>query len=113
VGGIAEISISDALQKLKQGSTLFLDARSPEDFQASHIPSAINLPESEKDAWLDKFMSETDPNTALLVYCSDIHCHLAKDLAETLQFSGFERIYLMKDGLAEWRKQGLPTEKSD
>jgi rhodanese-related sulfurtransferase len=112
-GGIVEISISDALQQLKQGNVFFLDARSPEDFQAAHISGARNLPESEKDVWLDKFISETDPNTALMVYCSDVHCHLAKDLAETLQFSGFERIYLMKDGLAEWQKQGLPTEKDD
>ncbi len=113
MGAIPEISISDALQKLKQDDIFFLDARPPEDFQISHIRGARNLPEAEKDVWLDGFMSETDPDTALLVYCSDVRCHLAKDLAETLQFAGFKHIVYMKAGLAEWQKQGLPTEQGD
>lgn len=111
--GIKEISVLNAFEKLKQGSTVFVDARSPEDFRKLRIRGAISLPESEKDAWLERVMQEMAPDTPLIAYCSDSLCHLAQDLTETLVLAGFQNVRTMKAGLKEWESQGLPMESGD
>jgi rhodanese-related sulfurtransferase len=110
---IQEISVKHAVQKLNTPAVLFVDARSADEYSASHVESAVNLPQNETDDWLDRIMTEIDPQTFIITYCSDRHCHLAKDLADTLHMAGFNRVYYLKEGLAEWEKQGHPVVKDD
>jgi rhodanese-related sulfurtransferase len=110
---VSEITVRDALQALKQGHAQFVDARSPEDFQRLHIRSARNLPEMQKDIWLNSVMSDWDPDTFLIVYCGNRDCHLAGDLSVLLLAAGFNHVFYMKAGLAEWQRQGLPTETGE
>lgn len=110
---ISEILVDNAVQKLNTNSVVFVDARSADEYSACHIESAINLPENETDDWLDRVMTEIDPRTMIITYCSDVHCHLAKDLAATLHMAGFNRVYYLKEGLMEWKNQGYPVVQDD
>ncbi|MGE5618662.1 MAG: rhodanese-like domain-containing protein, partial [Sphingomonadaceae bacterium] len=38
---------NQAKRKYDEGSALFVDVRSPQEYEASHIPGAINIPKSE------------------------------------------------------------------
>jgi len=109
--GPAEISVDEAVQRFKAGKTLFTDSRSSDDYAAGHIKGAVNLPDHEFDAFIDKFLSETEPETEIVTYCDGQNCSLCEDLAEKLFSAGFEHIFYIKNGLTLWREGGHPVEQ--
>ena len=103
-----EISIERAVTLYRQGNTLIIDARSPDEFEAGHIGGAVNLPESAFDQWIGEFIENTPPETPIITYCAGGACQLAPKLAEKLQMVGFERAYYLIDGWGKWQAIGMP-----
>jgi rhodanese-related sulfurtransferase len=108
---IFTVNIDQALSEFNKKETLFVDARSYEDFSAGHIKSAINLPNKEFDEWITKAINEIDPKTKIVVYCESIHCPEAKELAKKLITTGFENVLYYPGGFEEWIEYKLPVEK--
>lgn len=61
-----QISETDARTKLKNGA-LLVDVRTPAEFNAGHLPDAINLPLDEIEAKLPRRVK--DKNQAVLLHC--------------------------------------------
>lgn len=105
---IENVTIEQALRLYTLKSAIFVDARSTADFHRSHIPNAMNIPLKEFDNFLESIL--TFPlDTLIVTYCIGIECNSSHELAMILTQFGFTRVFVMKDGLSEWTKRGLPV----
>ena len=63
---IQRVSIDEAKAALESGAAVFVDVRSVEDYQASHISGAVNIPSEELEARL----GELDKTQWIITYCT-------------------------------------------
>ncbi len=63
---IQRVSIDEAKSALDSGTAVFVDVRSEEAFQASHISGAVNIPSEELEARL----GELDKAKWIITYCT-------------------------------------------
>ncbi len=87
---------------------VLLDVRSPEDFAAGHVASAVNLPHGRIDERnLDRFPSDT----VFVVYCAGPHCNGADRAGARLARLG-RPVKKMIGGVEGWRDEGFPLDRS-
>lgn len=99
------VSADDLLARARTGEVTVLDVRPREEFEAGHLPGAINIPLNELEARLGEF----GPDQLVVAYCRGPYCVLAYDAVAQLRRHGIEARRL-KDGYPEWRVAGLPVE---
>lgn len=109
VAGVREIPLEEAIERFRNGSALFVDARSPDDYRLGHIDGAINIPDQHFDDFIGPFMAATAPDTVLITYCEGKACTLSQNLAEKLILAGFDKVYHLRDGWGEWERNRLPA----
>lgn len=63
---IPRISLEGAKAAFDRGAAVFVDTRGDSDYAEAHIPGAISLP------WIDlnARLSQLDPNTLIIPYCT-------------------------------------------
>lgn len=93
------------LERVRDGLVTVLDVRPPEEYEAGHVPGALNVPLSELEAHLE----ELDQEHEVIAYCRGPHCILAFEAVARLRERGFNARRL-QDGFPEWKLAGLPTE---
>ncbi|MGA3126275.1 MAG: rhodanese-like domain-containing protein [Candidatus Korobacteraceae bacterium] len=82
---VGRISLEDAHEHLKNGA-LVIDVRSPGEFNAAHLPNAINVPLGEIESALPRRVR--DKNQALLMYChSGMRSGMAKKKLKRLGYT--------------------------
>ena len=105
---ISKITIWEGFEAFRSGKVLFLDARNEQDFDAGHIPKAVNIPPGKK------FTVESNNPKAksklIITYCHSKDCPLADDLAKNIAASGFTNIKVMSEGWEAWSQSGYPVE---
>ncbi len=106
----AVISIEEARALFLTGGAIFLDARSPEDFQAGHIQGALNLPAQNFDEFFPVVLPEITPDSLIITYCDGENCELSKDLAFALSAKGYSHVRVLVNGWSSWRDANLPVE---
>jgi len=92
-------------QTLKSGNVIVVDVRAAEDFEESHIPGAINLPEGSWDN--PRGLSKEHNN---IVYCYNQQCHLAANACIAFASKGFP-VMEMEGGFEAWKAQEFETEQ--
>ena len=100
------IPATELLARLKDDLVTVLDVRPPEEYQAGHIPGAINVPLTELEQRLD----DIDMSHDVVAYCRGPHCVLAFDAVEKLRKKGISA-QRMENGFPEWKLAGLPIEQ--
>ena len=108
--GPQPIELTAALERLKQGNAIFMDARSEYDYNTGHIQTARNYPEKTLDIWMPDFFNNTPPESLLITYCSDTRCHLAEHLSAKLYEFGYTNVHHMTAGWDGWLAAGYPVE---
>lgn len=99
------IPARELLERVREGLVTVLDVRPAEEYQAGHIPGAINVPLTELEQQLDNIDTAHD----VVAYCRGPHCVLAFDAVAKLRKKGFTA-HRMEDGFPEWKSAGLPVE---
>jgi cysteine synthase/rhodanese-related sulfurtransferase len=87
---------------------LVVDVRPPDMFAESHIPSAINIPQSDLSRRVDELPSERDASIVMV-------CGIGKFSKPTtlyLKSLGYRNVRNLKGGINEWVRKDLPTESS-
>jgi rhodanese-related sulfurtransferase len=105
---ITDITVWEAFKAFRSGKTLFIDARKDYDFNAGHIPNAVNIYPGGKSR-----LRATEPkgkSEPIITYCLSADCGLAEELAKELASQGFTNVKVMKDGWEAWSASGYPTE---
>ena len=102
------IPAAELLKRAKKGQVTVLDVRPPEEFEAGHLPNAINIPLGS----LEEHLSDLDHKKEVIAYCRGPHCVLAFDAVAKLRKNGFTA-HRLDGGLPEWRLEGLPVAQTD
>jgi rhodanese-related sulfurtransferase/DNA-binding transcriptional ArsR family regulator len=89
---------------LKSGEALVLDARPPEEYEAGHIPGAVNVPLGTLPRRLAGFPRRKE----VVAYCRGPYCMLAVEAVKRLRRRGY-RVRRLEDGFPEWKSRGRPV----
>ena len=110
IGGI-EIQTVDRAKKLyDSGNYIFVDARSPDDYEAGHIKGAVSFPVGQFQEKIATFLESYPPEASIVTYCSDRTCQDSHHLAELLLESGYDNVAVFIDGFPGWEAEGHPIE---
>lgn len=98
-------------EKLFHGGAVFVDVRSSDDFRASRIPGAVNIPllEARRRA------TELPRGKTIVLYegetggSADI-CAASRAVGRVLLGHGYNKVVVYRDGLTGWQKQALPVD---
>ena len=105
-----ETDAADVYLDWKHGTNdyVVIDVRSPEAYEKSHVPHAINIPQAQLTA---KRMSEFPPETLFVVYCWGPGCNGATKAAIKLSALGLP-VKEMIGGIEYWEdRERYPTER--
>jgi len=105
-----EIPLEEALDLHKGGRAVFLDARSPVDYNKGHISGALNVPAQDLDAVWGQVEPKLLGDKPIVTYCDGMACSLSKDLAVALIMRGYDNVRVLKDGWTRWLKANGPVE---
>lgn len=95
----------ELLARTKEGLVTVLDVRPSEEYQAGHIPGAVNLPLGD----LKKRLKDLPKGQEIIAYCRGPYCVLAFEAVAALRKKGFDARRL-EEGYPEWKASGLPIE---
>ena len=99
------IAARELLGRVRKGLVTVLDVRPSEEYQAGHLPGAVNIPLAEIEGRLSKLPK----NKEVVAYCRGPYCVLAFEAVAQLRRKGLKARRLV-DGFPEWRSRGLPIE---
>ena len=99
------IPANELIEKVKQDLVTILDVRPIEEYNAGHVPGAINIPIEE----LQQHLKDFEPGQEVIAYCRGPHCILAFDAVAQLRKEGLQARRL-ENGFPEWKIAGLPVE---
>jgi len=100
------VSASDLLERLRENSVVVIDVRPPDEYEAGHVPNAINIPIKE----LQHKLAGLKMDKEIIAYCRGPYCMMSFEAVEQLRAYGFKARRL-EDGLPEWKHAGMPVEK--
>jgi rhodanese-related sulfurtransferase len=95
----------EATLLINREDAVIIDVRAQGEYDQGHLPNArhLSLEELERrSSELDKFRSRP-----LLICCAS-GARSAQAIT-TLKKAGFEKLYNLRGGIAEWEKAGYPT----
>ena len=92
------------LNRVEEGVVTVLDVRPPLEFEAGHLPTAINLTVAE----IKQRFADLDSNQEIVAYCRGPHCILSFEAVAFLRAKGFN-VRRLEDGFPEWREAGFPV----
>lgn len=102
------------LERMKEivahGSCIF-DARTADEYEAGHIPSAVLVDYYEMGRYLDAVLACVTPDQQITLYCTGPECEDSELLARELYVMGYTNLLVFKGGYEVWTEAGLPVEK--
>lgn len=102
------IDVKSAAERQARGE-LLLDIREADDYKEFHAPNTTNIPMGR----LALRLAELEPYKSKPIMVIDHAEQRAPRAFEVLQKAGFSQVVVVKGGMAEWKKAGLPIEKLD
>lgn len=105
--GIKSLSPAESVLLVNRQSGVFIDVSEPREFQAGHIPNAVNVPASDiaHSGGLDKYKQRP------VIVVSRAGQQRALRAAVSLRRRGFANVHLLAGGLPAWEKENLPLER--
>jgi len=95
----------ELLRRIRQGLVTVIDTRPVEEFEAGHLPGALNIPLRD----LKRRLRELPRDREIVAYCRGPYCVLSYEAVAEVRRRGFKASRL-EDGYPEWRAAGLPLE---
>ena len=108
IAAARRISRDDAMKLVQQGRAVYVDVRSKESFDKSHIKGAINLPGSQ----IVSRVNELPAGKLAITYCACVEEHSAAVAVVKLNQAGFRNVAALVGGYDEWIAKKLPVEKT-
>lgn len=102
--GLRPVNHQELTALLKSGEALIIDVRPPGEYEAGHIPGAVNVPIEA----LPRRLSEFPRRKEVVAYCRGPYCMLAVEAVKRLRKRGY-RARRLEDGFPEWKAEGRPV----
>jgi rhodanese-related sulfurtransferase/DNA-binding transcriptional ArsR family regulator len=103
VDGAEPIGLDEMLARSGSGDVVVVDVRPRLEYEAGHLPEAINIPLDD----LSQHLSDFDTDTTIVAYCRGPYCVLAAQAVAQLRDAGLQAQRL-DGGPLEWSAAGLP-----
>jgi rhodanese-related sulfurtransferase len=96
------VSLADVAASVNKPGVIIVDARLPRDYEAGHIPGAINFPISA--GWIDgsRLLAGVPRGNRVIVYCQSESCTWSTEVASDIAFRGFTNVSVYHGGWVEW-----------
>lgn len=101
------LTLVRAKQLFDQGA-VFIDSRSPEEYEAGHIQGARLLYYVHVEQDWEQVMAGVDFITPIISYCSGVGCNSSFLVANHLTDVGFENVYIFDGGWPQWAASQYP-----
>lgn len=102
------VGLTKAKELHAQG-VLFIDSRSPEEYEAGHIEGAVLLYYTHADEeWEKVLRGHEDLDEPVVVYCSGEGCNSSEIVADLLRKVGYAKVHLFHGGWPAWLAAGYP-----
>ena len=88
-------------------NAVVLDVRTPEEFEVSHLKSAINI--DVLDASFEDNMAKLDKGKVYFVYCKA--GKRSTNAVGKMKEMGFKQMYNLEGGMTAWEEENLPIDK--
>ena len=99
--GYRQITMEEAAKRMEQEpAAIILDGRRPDEYQAGHIPGAINIP--NETIGREELPQLPDKDQTILVYCRS--GNRSKQASEKLAALGYTQV-LEFGGILDWTGQ--------
>jgi len=87
-------------------NTIWVDARSDEEFAHGHVPGAILLNEDHWNDLVGPFLATWSPDKKVVVYCSSQSCNASREVARRLRVEAqLKNVFVLEGGWEEWLKK--------
>ena len=100
------VTLAEAKAALDARSAVFVDVRSAQAYQESHIASSINIPLAELEARIN----ELDPARWIITYCTWPNEESSARAARTWLDNGFQNVSPILGGFEAWINASYPVE---
>ncbi len=99
------LGAEELMERVRNGSVQVFDVRPPREFEAGHLPGAVNVPLSQ----LEQAFENLPKDVQVVAYCRGKYCLMAYAAVDFLTAAGVsaQRLSL---GFSEWRLSDLPVE---
>ncbi len=102
-GAITNMNSNDFSNKIQESGVVVLDVRTPSEYAQGHIANAINI--DVEAATFNSEIAKLDNTKTYAVYC---HSGRRSAIATTaMARAGFEHIFNLQNGLADWMAHGM------
>ena len=102
------LTAEELKQKKERGEDFVLiNTLSEDDFEATHIPDAINIPQEHDDFVQRVEQRAGSKDKPIVVYCARTECQSSHHAAEKLEEAGFRNVFDFEGGAEEWKSAGL------
>lgn len=101
------LNADELMRRAREGSIQVFDVRPPREFDAGHLPGAVNVPLSK----LEETFATLPKDASVVAYCRGKYCLMAYAAVDFLTSSGLEAQRLSV-GFSEWRLGDLPVVKT-
>lgn len=102
------VSAEELIERCRRGLVTLIDVRPEEEYQAGHIPGAVNVTIGD----LEQRMADLDPEREIIAYCRGPYCTFSFEAVAQLREAGFDTRRL-ESGFPEWKLAGLPVSTDD
>lgn len=102
---LPKLGVSELERAMKSDKVVIVDARYPRDFEAGHLPGAINVPVFTTQAERRKLLSHVPKDAKLVVYCQSEGCQFDEALGSALVAEGIENVALFPGGWTQWEQK--------
>jgi rhodanese-related sulfurtransferase len=103
------LRLAEAEDLWHQSTSVFVDVRSPTDYEFGHISGAILLPEEEIEQKLPELRPRLERAEVIVVYCKSVDCGKSLWAAIRLRNEGLKQTVIYPAGWNEWYLHELPT----
>jgi 3-mercaptopyruvate sulfurtransferase SseA len=104
------VSLSEMKRIYDEGIAFIIDARSPSEYAAGHIPGAINIPHDRVPEYLDVLSSEVPMDMEVVIYCQGPACDFSDRLATEMKILGYQNVRVFPGGWEQWTAAGYPVD---
>ncbi|HNQ04596.1 MAG TPA: metalloregulator ArsR/SmtB family transcription factor [Thiobacillaceae bacterium] len=104
---LTPVGRDELMARVKAGETMVIDVRPEAEYQAGHIPGAVNIPVNELPRHLETLPREQE----IVAYCRGPYCMLAFEAVTQLRQAGY-RARRLEDGFPEWKAENRPVDRA-
>jgi CRP-like cAMP-binding protein len=107
---ISEISAAQAMEEVKKGNTIVVDAGPEGFYQRKHIQGAISVPLALSDILYEVTFTGEEQGKKVILYGGTSSKLYDWELADKLLLRGHKGVKVLAGGIVAWEKAGYPVQ---